>query len=420
MSKKVKRFTLLFRNDKFLIVLSLVIAIATWLTMSFSSEEGTVVTVSDIPITVDLSDEAIADGLQTVNDLGTVSVTVQGNKVTVGSLTKSDIQVVAQNTSSIVSPGSYNLDLVAKKTGMKSDYEIISCNPSSVTVTVDRHRSAEFKVVDNLVYEVEKGYYATTVLDVDKVTISGAEASISKIDHIAINGTLDGVLNESQTLTCSIILYDDYGEEIKPPYINLSQNEITATVTVLPEKTVSIEPKLVNQPLGLAIDSKYMKLTPSEIQVAGPKAQLDTLDTIQLDDLDFRQVGNKLNVFNFDIKLPADCRNLSNVSTVKVELDFSTFKLKELEITKFTNSGLESGYESDTTTKSLKVKVIGPENQINTITANDLSAKIDFSKKIDGFVGSTEMPVIIQPSASFSNCWIYDEYKANVVISKTS
>ena len=71
------RLSRLFKNNKFLIIISLVISISVWVAMSFSDSNETTATISNIPIQITLSDDAVDHGLQifTGHDQ-TASVTV--------------------------------------------------------------------------------------------------------------------------------------------------------------------------------------------------------------------------------------------------------------------------------------------------------------------------------------------------------
>lgn len=411
-------FYRLFRNDKFLIIFSLIISITIWIIIGLTSDEETEVIISDIPITIELSEEAVAEDLEVLDRDLTASVSVKGNKVTVGSLTKSDIQIVAQNTSSISSPGPVTLTLTPKKAGVKTDYEIFELTPSVITVNIDKVRTQEYEIVDNLIYKVKDNYYATTVLDKETVSITGADTSLSKIKRVAIEGTLDGTLDSSQSIVQKLILYDGFGDEINPPFIQMASEEVAANIVVLPKKTLKLKNKFLNNPLGLELE-KYIKINPKEIQIAGPKETIDNLDNIVLEPyVDFSEISNKKTVFNFDVKLPADCKNLNNISRVEVEADFSEFKSKKVKATEFKAINLSNDYKAEITTKNLDINIIGTEEQISKIESEDLLVEIDFANRPDGFVGSTEMPVKITPTSSFSSCWAYGNYKANVVISK--
>lgn len=77
------------KSDKFLILISVVLSVFLWIGMSFSSGSEFTKTISDIPVTVELSQEAIDNGYQIFGlDNVTASVSVTGNRMIVGSLTK--------------------------------------------------------------------------------------------------------------------------------------------------------------------------------------------------------------------------------------------------------------------------------------------------------------------------------------------
>ena len=63
---KKKKFSLnaLMMNNKFLLVLSVIISLVIWIYMSTGTTSDTTLTLSNIPIQIDLSDEARNSGLQ--------------------------------------------------------------------------------------------------------------------------------------------------------------------------------------------------------------------------------------------------------------------------------------------------------------------------------------------------------------------
>ena len=139
-------FKNVFYSDRAILLLSVIISFIFWFVLSIGDTEGKPVTISDIPISVNLSDAAVEDGLKVFGGQNTkAEVSVTGSRIIVGQLTKSDIQIVAQMASSITSPGNYTLELTPKKVGVLTDYEFSSgVTPGFVTVMVDRYREAEF------------------------------------------------------------------------------------------------------------------------------------------------------------------------------------------------------------------------------------------------------------------------------------
>ncbi len=409
----------IFRNKNFLMVLSVVLSFALWITLSSTSDIDTTSIISDIPVTLELPAEAQKDNLQVFDGEGlTASVSVTGNKVTVGSLSKSDIVVTAQQTNTITAPGTYKLPLVARKAGVKTGYDIVSqVSPSFITVTVDRFKSVDMEIIDNMTYHVDENYYGTTILSNASVNISGAEAEVDRIARVEINGKIDGILTSSQTVEKPLVLLDSDGNEIKDSTVSLNVNSIQATISVLPKKEIPLKLTYINKPAGLKIEDSWLSVTPSKILVAGSEETMKNLQTIDLEPIDFSTLQNKVNNMTLDINLPTDCRNLSNETAVNISLDLSSLVKKSFVVTKFESQGLSSSYSLDTTTKSLTVTIIGTEDQMSEITADDLTAVIDFTGKTDVVLGSTDMNVTIK-TGNFKKCYAYGSYKANVIVSQ--
>ena len=148
-------FNNLLQNNKFLLIIALLISVSVWLYMSTGSSNDTTVTVGNIPIQIELSDEANNNGLMIFsNSEKTASVTVTGNRAVLGSISEKDITVTAA-ANSIDSSGNYSLSVSAVKTNPGANFQIISTvTPSTVNVIIDYLREASFPIQENVVYKV--------------------------------------------------------------------------------------------------------------------------------------------------------------------------------------------------------------------------------------------------------------------------
>ena len=121
-------------SNKFTFLISLIFSFCIWIKLSTSSSERISKTITNIPIVVNLSESAKEAGL-TIFGLDNIKaeVTVSGNRITLGQLTKDNITVFAQQSAGIInSTGNYTLELCAKKNGRITNYEILD-NVSSKT-----------------------------------------------------------------------------------------------------------------------------------------------------------------------------------------------------------------------------------------------------------------------------------------------
>ena len=411
----------LLSHNFVLLILSFIIAFGAWFIINMNSETETNVTISDIPITIELTQEALDDGLQIFsgNDV-TASVEVSGNRVTVGSLSPSDIQVTANQASSIISPGTYTLSLSAKKTGAKTNYNIeSSVTPANITVFVDRLKEAEFDIENQLVYEVSDGYYASATFSESKVSVSGPETEVSQIDSVAVMGTIEGELSDTVTIEKSIIYLDKDGNELELPLTTADIDTVEVALTVYPVMDVTLQVDVANAP------SSYprISISPSTIKIAGPQDSLDEIEdnAISIGTIDFTKLSNEKITNSYDISLPSNCKNLSGEAVASVSIDLSSNVQKTVSC-KIAGSLDSDTYKTDFSSNNIDITVIGPKDVVEEITASNISVIADFTDKLSGVTSSNtvsvEVPLTVTLSSDFDECWIYGSYTANVNISQ--
>lgn len=418
MKKKKLSLNKLFQNNKFLIILSLVISTITWVYMSMGTTNDTSVTISNIPIQIELPDQLVNNGLQVFSDTEqTATVTVTGSRAVLGSISTKDITVTAA-TNGIDSAGTYQISLSAVKTNPSANFQIISTvTPSNVNVIVDYLRETSFPIQENVVYKVADGYYASTSLASKNITVSGPQTEIAKIAKVSASAELDGILDDSTSATADILLYDKSGNRISTDFLKMEFGTVEASISVLPEKTVKVVPEFMNKPKGLNLGDDMLSVEPSEILLAGPKKVLDNTKSIKLESIDFATLSNKRYEYNDQgINIPTDCKNISNSTAAKVVLDLSSLSKKTYTVDSFKVSGLSSEYKADVTQTNMSVTVIGSKKELENLKSSDIECIIDTSDQ-SGTVGSVQMPVTFKLKGT-STCWVSGSYKANITISE--
>lgn len=419
--KKLSLTQKIMEKNYILFIISVVISIAIWMYMSMGASNDTTLTVSNIPIQVELSDSARELGLQIfTDDTPTASVTVTGNRAVLGSVNESDFTVTA-SANSVNSTGNFNLPVSAAKANPSSNFQITQSSPSSINVYVDYFRENTFAIQDNIIYDVAEGYYATTSMPYNSITISGPQTEIAKIKKVYASAKLQQKLTEPANLDveANIVLYDENDNELPTNLLSMSFKKMTANVSVLPEKTVKLTPVFVNKPEGLTITDDMISVTPSDILIAGPSDTLEKLSAVNLAVIDFSTLSNKKTTFeSLAIDIPEGCKSISNSTTARVTLDLSSLSSKTLEVENFKVEGLSDEYESEVTSKSITVTAIGPKDQLDKLTASRITAVID-TTDAQGKIGSVQMPVTFTVSGTGTNaCWAYGTYQANLFISE--
>lgn len=418
---KKNKFSLnkLMQNNKFIFVLAILISFSIWVYSGLGTNNDTNVTLSNIPIQIELTDEARDNGLQIFSGSEqTASVTVTGNRAVLGAVNESDVTVTAA-ANTINSPNTYDLAVSASKTNPSANFQITSAVvPSSIRVVVDYFRESTYQIQDNhIVYKVADGYYGVTSLSSKAVVISGPQTEISKIDKVYAVAEINGTLTESVETDAELVLYDKNNNKLSTELFTMDVKTVKATVTVLPEKTVEVKPTFVNIPDGLEITDDMISIEPSTILLAGPAEVLNETTSVNLEAIDFSTLKAEKKTFpSLGIDIPTDCKNLSNSTSAKVTLDLSGLSSKSFTVEKFSVDGLSKEYKAEVTQKSISVTIVGPKNEIDSLTSSDITAAIDTSNS-KGITGSVQMPVTFKINGAKS-CWAYGDYKANLTISE--
>ena len=135
--------------------------------MSMGTTNDTTVTISNIPIQIELPDQLDNNGLQVFRDAEqTATVTVTGSRAVLGSIGTKDITVTGA-TNGIDSAGTYQLSLSAVKSQTRvPTFQIISTvTPSNVNVIVDYQRENKFPDSGKMLfYKVADGYMRQLLL----------------------------------------------------------------------------------------------------------------------------------------------------------------------------------------------------------------------------------------------------------------
>lgn len=426
---KIKNKRLL-DNNKFLLLISFVLACIFWIAFASTSTEDSTIFITDIPVSIELPEQLKDSGLQVYRG-GDIKVNVQirGNRLSVGSVSQSDIQVVAQNISSITVPDTYALSLSAKKVGIKTDYEIVSVSPSVINITVDRERVQKFNIEKNIdtsevTLPVNKNspvtdyYLSKPVLSVDTVTVTGPEQEVKKIAKVQVKDVIKGEYSENITKTLPVHLLDSDGEEIESDLIDVSPKVVDATIQVLPQKVINIVPEFNNIPSGIDIN-KLVSVKPSTITVASLESELDKISEIKLAPIDFNTLDPTKTQITCDITLPAGFVNISNETQARVSLNLSEYRTKVFNISDFSIKSIPKGYTAEVSTSSINVSVAGPSDYLDNIESSDIEAIVDLSTLTNGFEGSQEVPITVDLS-SLNSCWCFNEYTVNVSLKKAN
>ena len=421
MRKKISNFRLgkLFYNNKFVMGLSILLAFIFWLYVSSTTQEDSVFTVTDIPISLpELTHELKYFNTQDIK----AEVRISGNALVVATVTSDDIYITASDTSFITSPGNYTLDLVPKKSGMKKDYTFDSSpSPSSMNVYVDRQAEPrEIEITDKIkVSSVDENSYAsTTLLSQQTVKVSGAESVVNSIAQVCAEYEFKSTLSQTTVVTAPLVFYDSSGNKVDTRYITYDTAKVDATIPILKLVTVGITPSITNMPDTLNISDK-INVEPGTIKLAVPNNS-SNITEVSTENIDFSKVDLSNNKFEVGLSTPSGSKNINGIEKATVTFDTSDMETKTLTVTNFNVINEGDDQTTSVSTQSLNVTLIGSKDQLSSITSSNITAVIDMSAKAQNFIGMAEMPVSIKVNSKFNSCWAYGSYTVNVTSSRKS
>ncbi len=420
-NEKKKSFLIprLFYNDRFVLIFSILTAIVLWFIMATVNTTERPRVIYDVPIEVTLSDSALEQGYKIYGqNEAKARVSVKGNSITVNQIKSSDIQVVAQEITSVTGAGEYTFNLVAVKKGQLTDYEVSSIEPGTVVVEVDKAKETTLTIEPKIHYNTDENHYISAPeLSTSTVRLSGPETVINKIAKATVEYDVRETLQETKTFSTRINLYDSADNLIQDSRITMSAERVEVTLAVLSRKELPVTFKYKNQPANFDLDKSIIKITPETLDIGAAAEILENMSEVSLGDLDLGKLGPDSTTFILDIILPEGVKNLSNLTTAMVEFDLSGYTTKTVDITNFQVKNLDDSKRATVTTRSLHVTIVAPEEMIGEIQAADISADIDMSA-ID-ITGYTEVPITITVNSSSGKAWAFGNYSANIYVRKT-
>ena len=414
-ARKKFRFSRLFNNNYFVMILSVFCAFVCWVVVSSSasSEEITRI-IADVPVDYSLPSSISGDlGLQVINtstSQTTVNVTITGKKYIVGQITKDDLSASVR-LSDVTGTGTYRAEVRAQAIGKLTNFTIYSVDPGYISVRLDRTISKEYSLgIKTNTYQAEEGY---TLLQPrlsslkDTIKITGPTTDLDEIAKVvAITDEIPSVVRETGNYQAKVVLYNANDQVINNPALELEFTEAEVTIVAMQLKTLPVEVTLANAPQGA--ESISIRLSPSSVQVSGASDVFSTLSSLNVGTIDFSKVNIDHTEFIFDLgaALPSGCSLEDDVTEVKATVNLSGMRTREFDVTNIaladsshTNAGVR------VLTKTIHLTITGPAEQIEGITANDISVAIQLDEEQQS-IGKHEIPVTVQINGG-DRCWVY-------------
>ena len=418
---KIPKFHLdsLWQNNTFFKVISVVIACIIWVVVAMNMKTDIPREIKEVPVTMDNQTSFITRmGLTIIGDESLfVDVTIEGQRLVVGSIKPEDI-AVSVDLSSVNGAGNFSLPLVAENVSGK-DFAISSISPSTVNLKFDRMVTKKFNVdvkMEGLVVPEEGYLMEEAVVSPTQVSVTGPDTDIAKIAKCVVSVDHEGSLTKTTAVTSDIVLLDKDGNKIETSGLTMDVKQAEVTVPILKTVDLPVKVEFLNAPTNLDLEELEYAVSNETVTVAGPVDEIDKYSEIILGYIDFKALDLESN-FTFDVELPENFINVAHTETVTVTFDWTDMVAKEFTVTNLSLVNVPSDYDARLLTDRVtKVKIIGPAQVLETMTADDLVGQIDLSKRS---VETGQFKTAVTISAPSKNLvWAVGDYTAVVVISE--
>ena len=417
---KAKKFSLgkLLDNNKFVLLISVILAFAIWLGYSMYGGEQQERTI-DVPIQMDSMTVPNQFNLQQFGDYSNsaVTVTIVGKKAVIGTVKAEDIRVTA-STLDVNTAGKHTLPLSVSIESTK-DFQIVSTNTLSVEVYFDTYKEVTVEVTPDLSVEptVPSGYQlGSIVLSEEKLTAHGPSTEISKIDKILAKAQTEKDLTKTQTYQADIVAVDQYGNEIQNIEID-GADDFTVTITVFKMASLPVSVEFTNIPDGMSQEQLNITYSVNSLNIAGEPSAVDKMDSVVIGTIDFSELKNAENRFEFDASSIAGIKIRSKISSIEVKVDLSSFKTKTITLpvsaVEIVNS---TGLTVTPLTQSVTVTVAGISDSVNNIRVSDISATVQLDDKTNA--GEGQKLDLTVKVVNQSGMWVVGQYQIEADITQ--
>ena len=428
--KKRKRIPIgdWLNNNKFVAVLSLFLAVVIWLVVALQFSDRVEATLTDIPVTFDttMTDKL---GLQMFGqtDLSvTVTVTGKRHEISTAVLSQDDF-LVSASTANVTSADRYTLPITVRAKDENRDIQIVSFSPASVDIYFDYNLTENFPVEVQIAAKDDQisadGYIeGEPLVSTAEVTVSGAAAEVQKIARVLAKVTLTQPLSETTKFEkTELAIVNENGGTVRSTYVQVADGMKDVTVTVPILKVTQIKPtvRFKNSPSYFLEHPISVICSPSgAVEAAVPTELLESTDSLALGTIDFSRIKTGPNTFEFQAQDIPNIRVLDDIDSFRVYFSIDGFQSRKFTIPadRIALSELpDDAAVSIPENTTLEVTVIGHAEELETLTADSLTATLD-ADALEADADAESLPVTISVTNTTS-CWVSGSYTVPITIS---
>lgn len=384
------------RNKIPRILLAMLISVFLWLYVVTVVDPNDTKVVYSVPVTYENMTSLTDNNLvMTSGQNATVTLKFYGRRSDLNNLTSESLTVTA-DVSRIKSEGEQNLRYTVTLPDSVSDnnVQLTERTPSRLTVDVERAVEKQVNVAVDISNEVADGYVAdleAMKISPETITVFGSEAEVSKIDSARVSLDIGGV-TETVDNSFPYQLVDSDGNAVDTTNFRCSADAVDVMLTVEKYKEIPLTLEL-KAGGGAKEKNVTVTLSPAYITISGPGAIVDAMDSLSIGTLDLASMTELSETKTYDITLPDNVTNVSGQNQVTARIVLNGLSTKTLEVENFSVSHKPDGLDVAIVTTTLEITIRGPSDEIEAISAKDLTVQGDLSDFSQA--GTYKIPVTV-------------------------
>lgn len=369
-------------------ILSLTIAFTLWYYVITVVSPGSEETYYNIPVVFEGETVLTEDRGMMITSSGeavTVNLKLSGNRTDLAKVNASNITIKV-DLSKVYDPGEHELLYNISFPGdvPNGALTVESKNPESVTLTVEKRIKKPVEVQVNFTGSAAENFMADTenrLLDYPVVNVTGPSSVIEQIDHAKIDVDLTDRV-ESISENYRYTLCDAEDNPVDVAMVTTDVAEVHLDVKIQRFKQIPLTMQLTYGG-GATEESVKVSIEPATISVSGGEALLADLNEIQLGSLDLTTIEEDVED-TYEILLPEGITNLSELTEAHVKISFVNLAIKEFEVSNIKATNVPDGMEAVLMNQVLKVRMRGPADLMEKLTAEDIQVTVNFKDKEAG------------------------------------
>lgn len=423
--KKKSKFSLrkLIYNDKYLIIISIVLSLVVWIATSINLSPETTKTIT-VPVTVDFSGSAAEQlGLKCFGDESIdVDVTVSCKKYLAMEVSADNINI-SLDTNAVTNSG-YTDVPIKVDTNNNSDFKVTSYYPTVYRAYFDIEQEKTMDIDIRYTNEdfIADGYMmGEPLLSESTVTVRGPRTYVSQVESVVSNVNIEKELNQTTSMDLSLTAVDSYGSRVSYITIDTGGESLTITIPVLKEMTLDVSASFTGKPSRVSTADFDIAYSVKRVS-AGVLEDAD-IKVANIGTIDFSQLNVGENKFTFNVDSMKGIVVLDNIDTITATVTVPSDYVSTTVNVNTSNGSVinvPDGYKATVTSiSSNQVTVIGKEENVENLTSSNIKLVVDLSK-IDSKEIKTGLTTFDAATAveKSDTCWVYGKYKVTVNITK--